>query len=289
MSMIEQYPERPLPECLYGTREFEERRNARAAAMRKPVRRSAEDVVQVAPYTNLRGALDHHRIIRERFAKAHVREVVIEAPAPCVPAPPALNPDYHVWFAPADEMQVEEPRAVEPEEQTEPAELLKPAITLKRIIAFVSAYYGVTALDIISERRTSTVMRPRMVGMYLAKNTTPRSYPQIGYAFGGRDHTTAISAVRRVALLLEHDADLVDDVAHLTAALNGDEALIVRPILDEIIQPWAPPRQWSQSERDDIVSCKGVMSAAEVGKRYGVQRGTISAIWHRAAMQERGQ
>lgn len=60
------------------------------------------------------------------------------------------------------------------------------------------AYFGVTSIDILSQRRAPSIVWPRQVGMYLARNLTPRSLPQIGNLFGGRDHSTVIHAIRRV-------------------------------------------------------------------------------------------
>lgn len=82
-------------------------------------------------------------------------------------------------------------------------------------------YYGVTHHDILSSRRTAKVVRPRQVGMYLAKTMTPRSYPDIGRRFGGRDHTTAIHAFRKIERLLETDGDLMEDVAAIIKGVRG--------------------------------------------------------------------
>lgn len=89
------------------------------------------------------------------------------------------------------------------------------------IIATVAAYYGVTTLDVLSDRRTANIVRPRQVAMYLAKTLTTRSLPEIGRRFGGRDHTTVLHAVRKVTALRETDRRVFDDVASLTHKLMG--------------------------------------------------------------------
>jgi len=65
------------------------------------------------------------------------------------------------------------------------------------------------------------VARPRQVAMYLAKQLTPRSLPEIGRRFGGRDHTTVIHAVRRIEKLRQTDAELDADVRLLIRQLEG--------------------------------------------------------------------
>jgi len=81
---------------------------------------------------------------------------------------------------------------------------MPPSVEL--IIHRVSQYYGVRVIDIKSERRTANVVWPRHVAMYLAKALTLRSMPDIGRRFGGRDHTTVLHAIRRIARLMTDDA-----------------------------------------------------------------------------------
>lgn len=91
------------------------------------------------------------------------------------------------------------------------------------IIGAVSAYYSITPLDLISERRTKDICIPRQVAIYLARTMTARSYPYIASRFGGRDHTTAMNGVARIKTLIEHNGDLRADIeairSHLEAAL----------------------------------------------------------------------
>ena len=71
-------------------------------------------------------------------------------------------------------------------------------VRIEDILKFVSRHYNVTRTDILSARRTKTIVRPRQIAMYLAKTMTPRSLPEIGRRFGGRDHTTVLHAVRKI-------------------------------------------------------------------------------------------
>jgi chromosomal replication initiator protein len=71
----------------------------------------------------------------------------------------------------------------------------------------------------LSKRRSRTVARPRQMAMYLAKELTNHSLPEIGESFGGRDHTTVLHACRRIAELKEQSADIGEDHRNLTRLL----------------------------------------------------------------------
>ena len=70
-----------------------------------------------------------------------------------------------------------------------------------------------------SARRARQIARPRLIAMFLAKNLTSLSYPEIGRRFGNRDHTTIMHAVRKIEELMETDASLADDVSLLKSIL----------------------------------------------------------------------
>jgi chromosomal replication initiation ATPase DnaA len=77
---------------------------------------------------------------------------------------------------------------------------------IKAIQAIVATFYNVTRGDLCSARRTANiVVRPRQIAMYLAKEMTPFSLPQIGHHFGGRDHTTVLHAVRKIGAMVFAD------------------------------------------------------------------------------------
>jgi len=96
--------------------------------------------------------------------------------------------------------------------------------SVREIQVACAKHYGVKRHDITSSRRTANVVRPRQVGMYLAKVMTPQSYPQIGRMFGGRDHTTALHAVKKIERLLDVDGDLAAEVATIKSEIGGTYA-----------------------------------------------------------------
>jgi len=94
-------------------------------------------------------------------------------------------------------------------------------ITIDEIQKRVAEHYNIRMADMHSARRARAVARPRQVAMYLAKQLTPRSLPEIGRKFGGRDHTTVIHAVRKVEELFAYDGTFREDVEMLRRLLQG--------------------------------------------------------------------
>lgn len=94
-------------------------------------------------------------------------------------------------------------------------------ITIDEIQRAVCEYYRIDRSEMSSKRRARAVVRPRQVAMYLAKVMTPRSYPEIGRKFGGRDHSTVIHAVRLVEDLRRMDNDMDNDVRALLRQLEA--------------------------------------------------------------------
>lgn len=93
-------------------------------------------------------------------------------------------------------------------------------VTIDNIQRVVSEYYKIKMSELLSKRRTRSVARPRQVAMALAKELTNHSLPEIGEAFGGRDHTTVLHACRKVKELQETSRDIAEDVKHLLRALT---------------------------------------------------------------------
>ena len=83
----------------------------------------------------------------------------------------------------------------------------------------VAAHYGVRVSEMFSARRARNIARPRQIAMYLAKNHTSLSYPEIGRQFGGRDHTTVMHAVKTIENLMTGNAQLAEDVELLTSII----------------------------------------------------------------------
>jgi len=94
-------------------------------------------------------------------------------------------------------------------------------ITIDEIQRKVAEHYNIRMADMHSARRARNVARPRQVAMYLAKQLTARSLPEIGRKFGGRDHTTVMHAVRKVEELMTSDAQIAQDVEIVRRALTG--------------------------------------------------------------------
>lgn len=94
-------------------------------------------------------------------------------------------------------------------------------VTVDDIQKMTASYFDIAVDDILSKRRTKTVVRPRHIAMYLAKTMTTRSLPDIGRRFGGRDHSTVIHAVNKVSCALSSDAALAEDVDALRRRLRG--------------------------------------------------------------------
>jgi chromosomal replication initiator protein len=94
-------------------------------------------------------------------------------------------------------------------------------VTVDHIQKTVAEHYALKQADLISERRARAVARPRQVAMWLAKQITTRSLPDIGRRFGGRDHTTVLHAVRRIEALKAEDPQIARDVDVLLRKLRG--------------------------------------------------------------------
>ncbi|NGM21628.1 chromosomal replication initiator protein DnaA [Roseomonas stagni] len=93
-------------------------------------------------------------------------------------------------------------------------------VTIEEIQKRVAEHYNIRLTDMSSPRRARNVARPRQVAMYLAKQLTSRSLPEIGRRFGGRDHTTVMHAVSRVAELMQADSAFAEDVELLRRMLE---------------------------------------------------------------------
>jgi chromosomal replication initiator protein len=94
-------------------------------------------------------------------------------------------------------------------------------IKIEDILRVISRHYGVSKGDILSQRRHRSVVWPRQIGMYLAKQLTQRSLPEIGRRFGGRDHTTVLHAIRKIEGELGGNARLKDEIEELKKQLNN--------------------------------------------------------------------
>jgi chromosomal replication initiator protein len=94
-------------------------------------------------------------------------------------------------------------------------------VTIENIQKTVADYFKVRLSDLLSERRSRSVARPRQVAMALAKELTAHSLPEIGEAFGGRDHTTVLHACKRIKALQESEPRVAEDYSNLLRTLTG--------------------------------------------------------------------
>lgn len=94
-------------------------------------------------------------------------------------------------------------------------------VTLESIQKTVAEYFKIRVSDLLSKKRTRSIARPRQIAMALAKVLTNHSLPEIGEAFGGRDHTTVLHACRKVAELLETDSRIAEDHRNLFRTLSS--------------------------------------------------------------------
>ena len=92
--------------------------------------------------------------------------------------------------------------------------------TIDQIQKKVAEHFNIKISDMHSARRSRTIARPRQIAMYLSKNLTTRSLPEIGRKFGGRDHTTVIHAIKKVEELKKNDSNFTEDVEILTRSLE---------------------------------------------------------------------
>ena len=93
--------------------------------------------------------------------------------------------------------------------------------TVDQIQKKVAEHYNVKMSDMHSSRRSRNIARPRQIAMFLSKNLTTRSLPEIGRKFGGRDHTTVIHAIKKVNELVKNDSSLAEDIEILTRSLQS--------------------------------------------------------------------
>ena len=94
-------------------------------------------------------------------------------------------------------------------------------IKIEDILRVISRHFGVSKGDILSQRRHRSVVWPRQIGMFLAKQLTSRSLPEIGRRFGNRDHTTVLHAIRKIEGQLKDKPQLRDELEELKKALSS--------------------------------------------------------------------
>ena len=94
-------------------------------------------------------------------------------------------------------------------------------MSIENIQKTVADYYKLRVSDLLSKRRSRSIARPRQIAMALAKELTNHSLPEIGDAFGGRDHTTVLHGCRRIVFLRDTEKRVDDDYVNLLRTLTG--------------------------------------------------------------------
>ncbi len=94
-------------------------------------------------------------------------------------------------------------------------------VTIDNIIKTISEYYKIKVSDLMSKRRNRSIALPRQMAMALAKELTQHSFPEIGDAFGGRDHTTVLHACRKIKNAINIDVDITEDYKNLLRILTS--------------------------------------------------------------------
>ena len=162
---------------------------------------------------------DHYRDLQPDFA---CEDGVLEFLASRLPQSirvleGALTRIFHYWELIRTDIRVEQIGDVL-------SDLLRASerkLTIDEIMRRTCEHYNLRMSDMISARRTRSVARPRQMAMYLAKRLTPRSYPEIGRKFGGKDHTTVLYAVRKIEELMQTDNQLAEDAQLLQRRLES--------------------------------------------------------------------
>jgi chromosomal replication initiator protein len=94
-------------------------------------------------------------------------------------------------------------------------------VTVENIQKTVAEYFKIRVADLLSKRRSRSIARPRQIAMALAKELTTHSLPEIGDAFGGRDHTTVLHGCRRIKALRETDNRVAEDYNNVLRTLTA--------------------------------------------------------------------
>ena len=94
-------------------------------------------------------------------------------------------------------------------------------VTIENIQKTVAEYYKIRRSDLLSNRRSRSITRPRQLAMALSKELTNHSLPEIGEAFGGRDHTTVLHGCRKIAELRDSDVKINEDYMNMMRILSN--------------------------------------------------------------------
>jgi hypothetical protein len=170
-----------------------------------------------------------------------------------------------------------------------------PPPKVRFILAHVAAFYGLSMVEIESNRRQARIVRPRQIAMYLARRLTPRSLPEIGRMMGGRDHTTVIHGSTKIEKELPHSETLAADVNDLIRRIDrGEPARAVPP-------PPLPQRKaslygkssprgifWTEQRTAEFIRLwNDGLSSDDLAERFGRGRSAINKIGRKLGLTSR--
>lgn len=95
------------------------------------------------------------------------------------------------------------------------------SLTLRTIVLTACDYYGVSTTEMLAERRSRAITRPRQIIMYLCRKHTGRSLPAIGRTMGGRDHTTVLHGIRNIEDKMQTNPEIAEQIADIEARLRS--------------------------------------------------------------------
>jgi len=219
MLNIYDIPPDARPDQVYGTAEHFRRVAAKNATA--PVRRAVESPIYAGP--DLHTAEEwraHYNAVKARILKAGIRPVFV----PTAIDQAKLSEDNPTTISHRDQPIGNKPEIYGPSTYLYLKWLGSGISTSKLIMQETAGYFGVSEIDMKSDRRTKNVVIPRHVAMYMLRNSTLLSLPQIGRVFGGRDHTTILHAVQSVTRLLdEGDQAITCAVSHIRDAIGATQ------------------------------------------------------------------
>lgn len=161
-----------------------------------------------------------HQARKARLERIAARAVAQAAPEP---APASVARRFGARRAPARRRQREPDDerawAIEMLGISERDDFPPSRLRIEDIQRATARYFGIDRNDILSAQRSRDVIRPRQVAMYLVRELTAKSYPEIGRSFG-RDHTAVLYAVRRVEDLIAHEAEAAADIDRIRSVLG---------------------------------------------------------------------
>jgi hypothetical protein len=186
-------------------------------------------------------------------------------------------------------------------QEVKPVDPPDPPITAPRVrfvIEHVAAFYGISMVEMIADRREKRIVKPRQVAMYLARLLTPRSLPEIGRRLGGKDHTTVLHGCRVITADLETSEALAADVADLTRRIDAREPVVVKPKPIQRAKFSPSPNLYVHASRhepfwDERRTAEFIrlwnegLSSVDMGERFGRSAGGITEKARKMGLQSR--